>query len=244
MNKKLFPVSESTLGSVAVVEDASADLPVAPAESLFVARDGEAPTDGFPGKRVLDIAASLALLVATAPLMAFVAAVLKLAGNGPILFWQQRVGLRGRLFWFPKFSSMQPGSEQLQESMLALNDHESSITFKMRTDPRVTRLGYILRITSLDELPQLWSVLRGDMSLVGPRPPLPGEVACYGAAQRRRLDVKPGLTCIWQVSGRSEIPFDEQVRLDLQYIENQSIWLDLELLLRTFPAVLSCRGAY
>ena len=124
------------------------------------------------------------------------------------------------------------------------NDHDESITFKMKRDPRVTWIGRIIRKLSLDELPQLWCVLKGEMSLVGPRPPVPSEVAQYTLADRRRLEAVPGLTCIWQVSGRGDIPFDQQVQLDVQYIESQSLWLDIKLLFRTVPAVLFGRGAY
>jgi len=173
-----------------------------------------------------------------------VALGLWLAGNRPVIFWQQRVGVGGRPFWFPKFTSMQNGSYALHQRMLTLSDHKDSVTFKMRDDPRVTRIGRVIRALSIDELPQLWTVLRGDMALVGPRPPLPSEVARYDALQRRRLEVKPGLTCLWQVHGRSLLPFDRQVILDIEYIDNQSIWLDLAIVLRTIPAVLSCRGAF
>ena len=194
-------------------------------------------------RRVFDVVGAAVLLILTAPLSAVVALVL-LAGNRPVIFWQQRVGAGGRLFWFPKFTSMQNGSYALHLHMLGLSDFKDSVTFKMRNDPRVTRIGRVIRALSLDELPQLWTVLRGDMSLVGPRPPLPSEVARYTAVQRRRLEVKPGLTCLWQVYGRSLLPFDRQVVLDIEYIDNRSIWLDLNILLRTIPAVLSCKGAF
>jgi lipopolysaccharide/colanic/teichoic acid biosynthesis glycosyltransferase len=194
--------------------------------------------------RVLDVVGAALLLAITAPLSAVVALALLLAGNRPVIFWQQRVGRSGRLFWFPKFTSMQNGAYALHPRMLALSDHKDSVTFKMREDPRVTRIGRVIRILSIDELPQLWTVLRGDMSLVGPRPPLPCEVVRYTDLQRRRLDVKPGLTCLWQVQGRALLPFERQVRLDIAYIDNRSIGLDLRILLRTIPAVLSCRGAF
>jgi lipopolysaccharide/colanic/teichoic acid biosynthesis glycosyltransferase len=137
---------------------------------------------------------------------------------------------------------LDPKSRQILAAMR--NDHANSITFKMKRDPRVTWIGKIIRKLSIDELPQLWCVLKGDMSLVGPRPPVPSEVAEYTLADRRRLDVTPGLTCIWQVSGRGEIPFKKQVELDVQYIESQSVWLDIKLLLKTVPAVLLGKGAY
>jgi lipopolysaccharide/colanic/teichoic acid biosynthesis glycosyltransferase len=161
-----------------------------------------------------------------------------------VLFWQSRVGRRGREFPFPKFRSMVINAEALKDKLLALNDHHDSVTFKIRKDPRVTWIGRIIRKASIDELPQLWCVLKGDMSLVGPRPPVPREVSRYSLQDRRRLDVTPGLTCIWQVSGRGDIPFHRQVELDVQYIESQSIWLDLLLLMKTAPAILIGKGAY
>jgi lipopolysaccharide/colanic/teichoic acid biosynthesis glycosyltransferase len=135
-------------------------------------------------------------------------------------------------------------AEQLKDQLLAHNDHLDGVTFKMKKDPRVTWIGQIIRKLSIDELPQLWCVLKGEMSLVGPRPPVSREVAQYSLADRRRLDVIPGLTCTWQVSGRGDIPFPEQVALDVDYIESHSIWLDIVLLFKTVPAVLLGKGAY
>jgi lipopolysaccharide/colanic/teichoic acid biosynthesis glycosyltransferase len=218
--------------------------PSATAAFAPVARSAGSRVAGENLKRVLDVVGALLLFAATAPLLVLIVIALKLSGNGSVIFWQERVGCGGDRFWFPKFASMRHGSDELDDALRAHSDHDGSITFKMRHDPRVTRLGRLLRISSVDEIPQLWCVLRGDMSLVGPRPPLPREVAHYTLEQRRRLEAKPGLTCIWQVSGRSEIPFEGQVALDLDYIDNQSLWLDLKLLLRTIPAVVSCRGAY
>ncbi len=195
-------------------------------------------------KRAIDVAGSLALLVALSPLFAVVAAIIKLTDWGPVFFWQTRVGRYGREFPFPKFRSMVTNAETLKDQLLANNDHGDSVTFKMKRDPRVTRIGRIIRKLSIDELPQLWCVLKGDMSLVGPRPPVPREVAKYTLAQRRRLDVTPGLTCIWQVSGRGDIPFPQQVELDVKYIESQSLWTDIKLLCLTVPAVLLGKGAY
>ena len=195
-------------------------------------------------KRLLDIVVSLAMLVLLSPLFAIVAACIKLTDGGPALFYQVRVGQWGREFRFPKFRSMVMNAEKLKDSLLAQSHHGDSITFKMKKDPRVTWIGRIIRKLSIDELPQLWCVLRGDMSLVGPRPPVPREVALYTLADRRRLDVTPGLTCIWQVSGRGDIPFPQQVQLDVDYIESQSFWLDIKLLLATVPAVLLGKGAY
>lgn len=195
-------------------------------------------------KRAGDIVVSVAMLIVLSPLFALVALAVKLTDGGPILFWQPRVGQWGREFPFPKFRSMVLSAEQQKDKLLSANDHGSGITFKMKRDPRVTRIGRILRKFSIDELPQLWCVLCGDMSLVGPRPPVPREVARYTLLDRRRLDAKPGLTCIWQVSGRSDVPFDRQVELDVQYIESQSLLLDFLLLLKTVPAILIGKGAY
>ena len=135
-------------------------------------------------------------------------------------------------------------AEQRKQELLQLNEMAGGVTFKMKHDPRVTRVGRFIRKASIDELPQLWNVFNGDMSLVGPRPPVPQEVAQYSAHERQRLAVKPGITCIWQVSGRSDIPFNEQVLMDIEYIRRRSLWLDISLLLRTIPAVLLARGSY
>jgi lipopolysaccharide/colanic/teichoic acid biosynthesis glycosyltransferase len=195
-------------------------------------------------KRLLDIVVSASALLALSPLFAFVALAIKLTDHGPVLFWQSRVGQWGKEFPFPKFRSMVVNAEQLKAKLAALNDHKSGVTFKMKNDPRITWIGRIIRKLSIDELPQLWCVLEGKMSLVGPRPPLPKEVAQYTLLDRRRLDVKPGLTCIWQVSGRGDIAFAQQVELDVQYIQSQSVWFDLVLLFKTIPAILTGRGAY
>ena len=195
-------------------------------------------------KRVIDITVSAMALIVLSPLFLLVAGLIKLTDGGHVLFKQTRVGLWGREFTFPKFRSMVPKAEQMKDAILDQSDHVDSVTFKMKKDPRVTWIGRIIRKLSIDELPQLWCVLKGDMSLVGPRPPVPREVAEYTLADRRRLDVVPGLTCIWQVSGRGDIPFDEQVKLDVQYIDSQSIWFDCRLLLKTIPAVLLGKGAY
>lgn len=195
-------------------------------------------------KRWLDIVVSALMLVLFSPLFFVIALLIKCTDRGPILFWQVRVGLWGREFRLPKFRSMVADAEELKNSLLAQSHHADCTTFKMKHDPRVTGIGRITRKLSLDELPQLWCVLTGEMSLVGPRPPMPNEVVKYTIAEQRRLSVTPGLTCIWQVSGRGDLPFNEQIVLDVQYIESQSLWLDLVLLLRTIPAVLSGSGAY
>lgn len=195
-------------------------------------------------KRLLDILLSVFLLIVLSPVMLLIAFLIKLTDGGPVLYVTDRVGKWGKEFRFPKFRSMKIGADKMKESLKAYNELKEGVTFKIRRDPRVTWIGGILRKTSLDELPQLWCVLKGEMSLVGPRPPLPEEVALYTIQDRARLDVNPGLTCIWQVSGRSEIPFSTQVKLDREYIESQSFWLDLKLLLKTIPAVILGRGAY
>lgn len=195
-------------------------------------------------KRSIDaIVAGMALLVLS-PLLAIVALAIKRHDRGPILFWQTRVGRWGAEFRCPKFRSMVVDAEARKDALLARNDHGSSVTFKMKRDPRVTPIGRVIRKLSIDELPQLWCVLKGEMSLVGPRPPVPREVALYTLAERRRLDAKPGLTCVWQVSGRGDLAFDRQVELDVDYIQTRSLRKDLELLVKTIPAVLSGRGAY
>ena len=195
-------------------------------------------------KRTIDIAASATLLILLSPLFLAVAVAIKATDGGPVLFWQTRVGQWGREFPFPKFRSMVVNAEELKDDLLEQSDHGESVTFKMKKDPRITWIGRIIRKLSIDELPQLWNVLKGDMSLVGPRPPVPREVEQYSLADRRRLEVIPGLTCIWQVSGRGDIPFPEQVQLDVDYIESHSVWLDIKLLFKTVPAVLFGRGAY
>ena len=196
-------------------------------------------------KRAIDVAVSISAIAVLLPLFAFVALMIKLTDGGPVFFVQRRVGQYGREFLFPKFRSMVVNAEALKDALLEQSDHgKGSVTFKMKKDPRITWIGRLIRRVSIDETPQFWCVLRGDMTLVGPRPPVPREVAEYTLADRRRLDVKPGLTCIWQVSGRGDIPFDQQVLLDVKYIDSQSLWLDFMLLLKTIPAVLFGRGAY
>jgi exopolysaccharide biosynthesis polyprenyl glycosylphosphotransferase len=193
-------------------------------------------------KRIADVVLSLFLLVLTSPLFLIVPLLIKLTSKGPVLHRQVRCGLNGRKFDFSKFRSMVEGAEELRKEIEHLNEAKEPV-FKISSDPRVTGLGKILRRTSIDELPQLINVLKGEMSLVGPRPPLPQEVERYQPWQRRRLSMKPGLTCLWQVSGRSELGFDEWVALDLHYIDHWSPWLDFQILFRTVPAVLLGKGA-
>jgi exopolysaccharide biosynthesis polyprenyl glycosylphosphotransferase len=193
-------------------------------------------------KRLLDITVSSAALVLLSPLLIAVAAAVKLTSRGPVLFRQKRVGRLGRTFEMLKFRSMVTNAESLKGSLSERNEQAGPV-FKMTRDPRVTAVGRFIRRHSIDELPQLVNVLRGDMSLVGPRPPLPSEVERYEAWQRRRLSVRPGLTCVWQVSGRNQIAFDEWMLLDMRYIDNWSLLEDLRLIFRTVPVVLTGRGA-
>jgi len=187
--------------------------------------------------------AALAVLL-LAPLIGAIALAVRLTGTGPAFFVQRRIGRDGREFPMIKFRTMIVGAEHRKVELAAVRNDSDAVLFKLRADPRVTRLGSVLRRYSLDELPQLFNVLRGDMSLIGPRPPLREEVEQYGEDVYRRLVVKPGLTGLWQVSGRSDVPFHDMVRLDLHYIRNWSLWLDLEIILRTVPAVIGNRGAY
>jgi lipopolysaccharide/colanic/teichoic acid biosynthesis glycosyltransferase/GGDEF domain-containing protein len=219
--------------------------PPAPGESRWPVRDlwshFTVPTPLW--KRGLDVAVSAVLLIALLPLLALVALAIRLDSPGPAIFRQTRVGRGGRPFDFFKFRSMRVGAETQRADLAALNERDGPV-FKMRRDPRITRVGRVLRRWSLDELPQLWNVLRGDISLVGPRSPTPDEVPLYERWQRRRLCVTGGLTCTWQVSGRSEIPFQEWMRMDLRYIDRRGPLYDLWLLGRTVPAVLNGRGAH
>ena len=197
---------------------------------------------GLFGKRVLDVVVAVLGLALGGVLWPLVAAAIRLGSKGPILFRQERCGLQGRRFELLKFRTMVEGADRMQPELAHLNVMDGPV-FKAPDDPRVTPVGRWLRRWSLDELPQLVNVLKGDMSLVGPRPPLPDEVARYEPWQRRRLAMKPGLTCLWQVSGRSEIDFATWMAMDLAYIDHWSLWLDLKILLRTIPAVLGGRGA-
>jgi exopolysaccharide biosynthesis polyprenyl glycosylphosphotransferase len=194
-------------------------------------------------KRACDVVVSAIGLLALLPLFAVVAAAIKATSPGPVIFRQERVGLRGRPFTLLKFRTMCAGADLMLEDLRDRNEADGPL-FKLREDPRVTRVGALLRRYSIDELPQLWNVLKGEMSLVGPRPPLAGEVALYEEWQLDRLEVRPGITGLWQVSGRSELSFEDYVRLDLFYVENWSIAYDLFILSKTVPLLVSTRGAY
>lgn len=205
-----------------------ATMPIAPL-SLFA-------------KRVLDVTVACLAIVACALVWPLVALALKLDSRGPVLFRQVRSGLRGRRFELLKFRTMVEGASTMQAQVAHLNVMDGPV-FKAPDDPRITRVGRFLRRWSLDELPQLFNVLKGDMSLVGPRPPIPEEVERYEPWQRRRLAMKPGMTCLWQISGRSELDFTTWMELDLAYIDHWSLWLDVKILVLTVPAVLAGRGA-
>jgi exopolysaccharide biosynthesis polyprenyl glycosylphosphotransferase len=194
-------------------------------------------------KRAIDIVGAILLLILSAPLMAVVILAIRIDSPGPAVFRHQRVGRNGQEFQVYKFRSMIMGAEELQKDLRPLNEADGPL-FKIRDDPRLTRMGRFLRRTSIDELPQFLNVLRGEMSLVGPRPGTPEEIAQYDPWQRERLAIWPGMTGLWQVSGRSNVPFDEMCQLDIYYIENWSLGLDLRILLRTIPHVIFGRGAY
>ncbi len=194
-------------------------------------------------RRALDVSVSLVALLLLLPLLALIALLIRLDSPGPVLFVQTRVGKHGREFPVFKFRSMFTDAEARLHSVLADNERTGPV-FKMKQDPRVTRVGRPLRRCSLDELPQLLNVLRGEMSLVGPRPALPREVALYTPLQRGRLSVTPGLTGLWQVSGRATLSFEQSVALDLEYVRRQSVGLNVVLILKTVPAVLTGHGAY
>lgn len=195
------------------------------------------------GKRALDLAFGSLLSLVALPVIAVAAVLVKLDSPGPVFHRAVRVGRGGRKFTFLKLRSMQRDAEELRGLLLHLNEAQGP-AFKLTNDPRVTRVGRLLRKTSLDELPQLLHVVQGHMSLVGPRPPFPEEVERYESWMLRRLAVRPGLTCLWQIRGRSDLSFEEWMRLDLEYVDRYSLALDLKILLLTVPAVISGRGAY
>jgi exopolysaccharide biosynthesis polyprenyl glycosylphosphotransferase len=195
-------------------------------------------------KRAIDIVGAGLGIVVISPLLIALALLVRATSKGPIFYRSRYMGERGRTFIGYKFRSMVANADELKSSMSHLN-HMKGPAFKIRNDPRVTPIGRLLRKYSLDELPQLWNVLKGDMSLVGPRPPLPDEFKRFKEWHKRKLTVRPGITCFWQINGRSEITdFDEWARLDLKYIQGWSLWMDFKILLKTVPAVLHGRGAY
>lgn len=222
-------------------QDVSLSRQAIEAEKAFVPADGHRARGYLVAKRIFDLAGASVLLTLLAPVMIVVFAVLLVTTKGKPLFFQKRLGYLGKPFWMIKFRTMIVDADKKQT---AVTNEKDGPIFKNRRDPRITPFGAFLRSTSLDETPQLLNVLLGQMSLVGPRPPIAKEVAQYDWWQQRRLSVKPGLTCLWQVSGRSEIGFVDWVRMDLWYVKNQSLWTDLVLLVKTPVAVLARRGAY
>ena len=195
------------------------------------------------GKRVLDVVCAALALLVLSPVILVLAIIVRATSRGPVFYRSTRIGRGGRAFTFYKLRSMVKDAHLKRHHVEHLNEADGPV-FKIACDPRITPIGRFMRSTSLDEVPQFWNIIRGDMSLVGPRPPIPEEVAQYEPWQLRRLDVRPGLTCLWQISGRSRIGFQEWMRLDLEYIRHQSFGLDMKILLRTSPAVLSREGAY
>jgi len=194
-------------------------------------------------KRAFDILVALIGLTLLLPLLPVILVLIKLDSPGGVLFTQKRVGKNGRLFTCYKFRSMVVNAEAMKADLAELNEASGAV-FKIRQDPRITEIGAFLRRSSLDEMPQLLNVLKGDMSIVGPRPQIPTEVELYAPWHRRRLEVKPGITCLWQISGRSHVGFDEWMRLDVEYVRRRGMKLDLWILLRTLPAVIARKGAY
>lgn len=218
-------------GSVATLPPESVCISVRPASVVYTGL-----------KRLIDIVASALFLLVFSWLFVLIAILIKLTSRGPVLYVQTRVGTGGRHFPFLKFRSMVPNADAMKGELEHLNEADGPV-FKIENDPRVTPVGRFLRKYSLDELPQFVNVLLGHMSLVGPRPPLPEEVQQYGEREWQRLTVRPGLTCLWQINGRSKVRFDQWIELDLDYIQRRSFWLDLLILVRTIPAVITGRGA-
>ena len=195
-------------------------------------------------KRVADIVLALLAIICGSPVFLLTALLVKLTSPGPIIFSQIRVGRFGRHFKFYKFRSMYIDAEARKAELMKQNESSDGVIFKMKRDPRITPVGRFIRKFSIDELPQLFNVILGDMSLVGPRPPLPSEVRTYSLEERKRLNITPGITCIWQFSGRSELPFSKQIALDKEYISSRSTWNDFLILLKTIPAILTGKGAW
>ncbi|HET6614771.1 MAG TPA: sugar transferase [Dehalococcoidia bacterium] len=199
---------------------------------------------GYAIKGIVDRVGAALLLAVLAVPIGLVALAIKLTSPGPVFVRQVRVGRYGRTFTFYKFRSMRKDAELMRDGLEDANEHEAPTVFKMRRDPRVTPIGRFIRRASIDELPNLFNVIKGDMSLIGPRPPLPREVAHYEPRHMQRLAAMPGMTGLWQIRGRSEIPFEDMVEIDLEYIERWSLWLDLYIVLKTPFAVLGGRGAW
>ena len=194
-------------------------------------------------KRLIDIVCSFLGVLMLSPLFIIIAIIIKITSKGPVFFSQKRVGKNGKEFDMYKFRSMVVNAEELKEKLAAQNEMSGPM-FKMKDDPRVTKVGKFIRKTSLDELPQLWNVLKGDMSLVGPRPSLPKEVAQFDEWMYKRLEVKPGLTCYWQVSGRNNIDFEDWMKLDIKYVDERSTWIDIKLILKTVGVLFGDKNAH
>ena len=262
VDRVLIAVPRSMLGSIAPVLSAcsSTGVPITLMTDLFgdylptpyVGNFGSRPSLEFAMahhnsfllsvKRAVDVLGAAAAIVVSAPLIGLAALAIKLEDGGPIFFRQTRCGLYGRRFSMIKLRTMCVDAEARKADLVEMNEMDGPV-FKVKLDPRITKVGAFLRRYSLDELPQFWNVLSGDMSLVGPRPPVPEEVVHYEISERRRLSMRPGITCIWQVGGRNEIGFEEWVKLDLEYIDHWSLGLDAKILFQTIPAVLLARGA-
>ena len=195
-------------------------------------------------KRLMDIVLAILAFVLCSPIFLLTAFLVKVTSPGPIIFSQVRVGKFGRHFKFYKFRSMYIDAEARKAELMKHNESKDGVIFKMKHDPRITPVGRFIRKFSIDELPQLFNVILGDMSLVGPRPPLPSEVRTYTLEERKRLNITPGITCLWQVSGRSDLPFSKQIALDKEYIASRSAWKDFLILLKTIPAILTGKGAW
>ena len=194
-------------------------------------------------KRLIDVVCSFLGVLVLSPLFIIIAIIIKTTSKGPVFFSQKRVGKNGKEFYMYKFRSMVVNAEELKEKLAAQNEMSGPM-FKMKDDPRVTRVGKFIRKTSIDELPQLWNVLKGDMSLVGPRPSLPKEVAQFEEWMYRRLEVKPGLTCYWQVSGRNNIDFEDWMKLDIKYVDERSTWIDIKLIFKTVGVLFGDKNAH
>lgn len=223
------------------------ELVTEPANSIVEDRANSTAVEKRKGfdifKRFTDIAVASMILLLFLPVIPVIVLLIKLDSPGSVLFRQKRIGKDGREFDFYKFRSMHVGAENIIASLRSLSGVDGPV-FKLKEDPRVTGTGRFLRRSSFDELPQLLNVLKGDMSIVGPRPNLPSEVSQYLPWQKRRLDVTPGITCYWQIAGRSHIGFQEWMRLDLEYIRNRSLVTDIKIMLKTIPAVIARKGAY
>ena len=194
-------------------------------------------------KRLIDIICSFVGILVLSPLFIIIAIIVKFTSKGPIFFSQKRVGRNGKEFDMYKFRSMVVNAEELKEKLAAQNEMSGPM-FKMKDDPRVTKVGKFIRKTSIDELPQLWNILKGDMSLVGPRPSLPKEVAQFEDWMYKRLEVKPGLTCYWQVSGRNNIDFEDWMKLDIRYVEEKNLWIDIKLICKTVFVLFGDKNAH